>query len=229
MKKVPEEIIKADVFDPALVTTRLTKWFPKVSAPTIKKLVEYQGALFRSNKTMNLVPSNSLKNADAVHVGDCVLASHLIAPQLVAGQPLYDLASGAGLPGLIFAILNPSVKVILVDKDQRRMEFCKEVMGLLALDNVTLVVRPVEELADGALVNVMTRDFIPFSKVLILLRKQVAKGGKFFHLKEDGWANELASMPSQVFSHWSPSVVGQYQIPDSTAQRFVVLTEKIAA
>jgi len=74
--------------------------------------------------------------------------------------------------------------------------------------------------------NVIARGFAPFSKALILCRKQFAKGGRFFHMKSDGWATELAAMPSQVFSHWTPSLLGNYRLPEVKIEMYVVLTEK---
>jgi 16S rRNA (guanine527-N7)-methyltransferase len=63
---------------------------------------------------------------------------------------------------------------------------------------------------------------------MLAVRKPVAKGGRFFHIKSDAWATELSSVPSQLFSFWTPSLLGQYRIPETSVDMAVVLTEKIA-
>jgi 16S rRNA (guanine527-N7)-methyltransferase len=216
-------------FDPAAVEDRLKKWFPKLPEKTIASLLLYQTELLKFNKTLNLVSESTAKVAESVHVADSVLASQLISPLIVSDQPVYDFGSGNGCPGLIFAILNPARKVILVDRDQRKLEFCKHAASSVGASNVSVLVKGIEELPDRSVMTVISRGFAPLQKALIVCRKPVAKGGRFFHMKGDGWANELANIPTQVFSHWSPSLVGKYQIPGpGEVEMSLVLTEKIA-
>ena len=47
-------------------------------------------------------------------------------------------------------------------------------------------------------------------------------------MKGDGFANELANVPSQIFSCWSPSLIGQYRLPETSTSLAVIMTEKIA-
>lgn len=210
------------------VDQHLRTWFPDLSAVTIEKLVRYYTELVKFNKSLNLISSSTLRSADNVHIADSIGASRLVAPALITKQPLYDFGSGNGLPGLIFASLFPEQSVILVDRDQRKMEFCKHTSSAIGLKNVTVLVKGVEELPAGSVKNVIARGFAPFARSLLITRKQFSKGGKFFHMKTDGWANEIAGMPSQVFTHWAPSLLGSYKLPESTTEMFVVLTEKTA-
>jgi 16S rRNA (guanine527-N7)-methyltransferase len=217
---------KTDVFEPAVVGERLKKWLPDLSPAVIHGLLTYQGELVKANKTIPLIPSNSLKNIESVHVADSVLGSRLIEASMIKGAPLYDLGSGNGSPGLIFALLYPTQSVIIVDRDNRKLEFCKQTAMQMELKNVTVLAKGVEEVPTGSVKNGVARGFAPFARTLLLCRKQVSRGGKLFHMKGDGWANELAQMPSQLFSHWAPSLLGQYRLPDSQVDMYVVLTEK---
>jgi 16S rRNA (guanine527-N7)-methyltransferase len=197
------------------VDKRLKTWFPEMPAGTIARLVTYHTELLRFNKTINLISASTVKNADSVHVADAVLASKFITPSLVAGKPLYDFGSGNGCPGVIY-----------VDRDERKMEFCKHVASAMKLENVSILVKGVEDIESNAVSNAISRGFAPFSRALLLCRKQFPKGGRFFHMKSDGWANELAQLPSQVFTHWTPSLLGQYRLPETTTEMYVVMTEK---
>lgn len=213
-------------FDSSVVSGKLKTWFPDLSEEQIGRLIIYLRELNRFNKTLNLVSATTIKNAESIHVADCVFAARHIEPLLDKSQPLYDFGSGNGCPGIIIGSLYPDVKVILVDRDQRKMEFCKQVIHLLGLSNIEVWVKGVEEISAGSVSQAVARGFAPLSKALIKYRSQFPKGGKFYHMKGDGWANEVAGLPSQVFSHWSPSLVGKYKIPENTAEMFVVLTEK---
>lgn len=228
MKKPTQSEPKPFVYEPAEVKARLAKWFPELSSPQIDALVTYQTELLKFNKTINLISPNTVKNAESVHIADSVLASRLIVPALVKGQPVFDFGSGNGCPGLILGLLYPTLSVTLVDRDQRKLEFCKHAAAQMGVKNVTALVKGIEDLESGSVRNVVARGFAPFARALLICRKQVAKGGRFFHMKSDGWANELAQMPSQLFTHWAPSLLGQYRLPDTSTDMFVVQTEKMS-
>ena len=210
------------------IAKRLKNWIPKVADDSCEKAAIYHAELLKFNKTLNLISANTVKTADSVHVADSMFASLIVEESAVAGHAIYDFGSGNGCPGLIYAILYPARKVFLVDRDQRKMEFCKHVGAMLKLGNLSVLTKGIEEIPNGSVVNAIARGFAPFSKALLTCRKNFPKGGRFFHMKSDGWANELASMPSQVFSHWSPSLLGQYRLPEVKSEMFVVMTEKIA-
>ena len=73
--------------------------------------------------------------ADLVPVADGVLG-----PKAAAGSPLVvDLGSGAGLPGVVVALLRPRWRLVLLEPMQRRVTFLTEVVGALGLSNVTVV------------------------------------------------------------------------------------------
>ncbi len=216
------------VFEFAVTVARYQKWFPEVDPEAIDRLATYTQELLKFNKTVNLITATTIKSAESVHFGDSVIAARLIEKAMIPGAPLYDFGSGNGLPGLVFGLLFPKHKVVLVDRDQRKLEFCKHIISTLRLTNVTVQDVAVEDLAEGSVKNAVGRGFAPLSKAMIVARRAVVKGGKFFHMKGDGWANELAQVPSQLFSFWSPSLLGQYRLPESTTELAVVLTTKVS-
>ena len=227
-KGAPVDVVNEDGFSADATTARLTKWYPDLSPETIASLSKYVGEILKFNKAVNLISATTTKTMDAVHIGDSVSAARLIYPALVPNAPLYDFGSGNGLPGIVFAILYPSLKVVLVDRDQRKLEFCKTVVATLKLSNVTTHVGGVEELPAKSVLNAVGRGLAPLPKALIMARKSVAKGGKFFHMKTDAWANELAQVPSQLFSFWRPGLLGQYRINEQSSDMAVVVTDKSA-
>jgi 16S rRNA (guanine527-N7)-methyltransferase len=63
------------------------------------------------------------------------------------GARCADLGSGAGIPGVIVALVRPDLAVTLVESDRRKAGFLVHVCGLLGLDHVTVAGRRAEQLA----------------------------------------------------------------------------------
>lgn len=215
-------------FDPEVSRSNYKSWFPNLSDDVIEKVLIYQGELIKFNKAVNLVSPQTLKVADALHFADSIHAGQLIIPNLISNAPLYDFGSGNGLPGLVFAMLRPELNVILVDRDERKLEFCKHVASTAKLRNLAVLIRDVEQLPERFLTNVVARGFAPLAKAMMIARKTVSAGGKFFHLKGDGWANELAQVPPQLLTLWNPSLLGQYSLPQAKGEMAIVLTDKLS-
>jgi 16S rRNA (guanine527-N7)-methyltransferase len=212
---------------PPTLEEKLVKWFPNLAAIELELLGRFEAELLKFNKTINLISPNTIKTLDVVHFADCIQACDLIFKKLHPDAPLYDFGSGNGFPGIIFGILYPSVNVILVERDARKAEFLKHCRSYLGLQNVEVRVMDVKDLPKGSIKNVMARGYAPLHKVMILNRHQLVIGGRFFHLKSDAWAQELAGVPSQVFTVWTASLVGSYKLPETGAPMAVVITEKV--
>ena len=220
--------VSPPVFDPQRSKVRLSEWFPNLKAKDVEKLLIYLVELNKFNKAVNLVSPNTLAVADAVHLSDAIYAQQIIVPRLIPNKPVYDFGSGNGIPGLILGILNPTVLVVLVDRDERKLEFCKHVASLVGAENVSTLKKSVDALPAKSVWNAVSRGFAPLGRALLVSRKQVPAGGRFFHLKGDQWASELSQVPSQLFSLWQPSLIGEYRLPDNGAEMGVVLTDKTA-
>ena len=66
--------------------------------------------------------------------------------EVVVGEKVVDLGSGAGFPGLPLAIIEPSVSVSLVDSRERRHHFQRAVRRDLGLENVDPRLGRIEDL-----------------------------------------------------------------------------------
>jgi 16S rRNA (guanine527-N7)-methyltransferase len=77
------------------------------------------------------------------HLLNCAMVSELLPERGV----LVDIGSGAGLPGVVLAMLRPSLQVILLEPLLRRSVFLEECVAELALSNATVVRARAEEKA----------------------------------------------------------------------------------
>jgi len=96
----------------------------------ISKLVEYLNLLQEWNKTHNLTAVDDIEEMLSVHIFD----SASIKPY-VKGSSLLDVGSGAGLPGMILAILSPALQVTSVESRNKKAQFQMYVANKLNLKN----------------------------------------------------------------------------------------------
>lgn len=206
---------------------RIKEWFPDLPTEAEQKLKIFHTELIKFNGALNLVSEKTLVMADVIHFADCILASREIARE---AQPssITDISLGNGLPGIVIAALYPSIKVTILNKDARKIEFMKHVCTLLKLGNVEFQAVSLESIPPGSLGRLVTRGFAPISKAILTLRKQVKKGGELYMMKSEEWPTEVANIPSQLCTFWVPSLVGEYRLPIGEVKFAVVKLKKIA-
>ena len=206
---------------------RLKTWFPDLDEKTHGQLKTYFVELQKFNKVLNLISAKTLVHADAIHFADSVLAARIVRNKINKIKYLYDLGSGNGFPGMIYGILYPDQKVILIDSDERKCEFLKHVADTLGLLNVVVQNKKIEMLPAGTIEQAICRGFAPLPKALLTLRKIVKKGGVVFHLKSEEWALEVSQIPTQLCSMWQPALELEYKLPIGDIKMFVVRTSKL--
>ncbi|HUS20985.1 MAG TPA: 16S rRNA (guanine(527)-N(7))-methyltransferase RsmG [Aeromicrobium sp.] len=69
------------------------------------------------------------------HVLNCAV----VVPRVPSAATVADVGSGAGLPGLVWAIARPDLRVTLIEPLLRRTAFLTEVIDELGLANATVV------------------------------------------------------------------------------------------
>ena len=96
----------------------------------ISKLLIYKELLIKWNNSFNLT---SVKNTEIVthHFLDC-----LAVIPFINSSRLLDVGTGAGLPGIVIAIVNPDIKVSLIDKVGKKITFIKRIIAELDIKNI---------------------------------------------------------------------------------------------
>ncbi len=206
---------------------RIPTWFPDLNPETAKQLKVYFDELIKFNRTLNLVAPKTLPAADAIHFADSIIASRVISAAKPQILEMYDLGSGGGFPGMIFALLNSKTKVHLVEQDQKKCEFLKHIALTLGISNANVICAKVEQLTEGSVQFAIARGFSSISKTILTMRKTVPIGGAIFHLKGDEWSMEVSGIPIQLCSLWAPGLVGEYRLPAGEMRFSVIKTDKI--
>jgi len=103
-------------------------YFKDVSRETLNDLKEYSKSIIYKNKEINLISSSTEKSINTRHINDSAQTIEFINKKDISSCT--DLGSGAGLPGIVLAILmkhkNPLFKVILYEKSFHKSNFLKE-------------------------------------------------------------------------------------------------------
>ena len=122
------------------------------------------------------------------HLANCAALAELIT----TGASVIDIGSGAGLPGLVVAIIRPDCQVTLVEPLLRRSEFLQEVATDLSLENVTVIRARAEQVKDRKASVVTARAVAPLERLLGWAMPLVAPGGELLAMKGSNAAQEIA-------------------------------------
>lgn len=203
---------------------RIPNWFSKIDKSKMVLLKSLFDELIRFNNALNLVSGRSLLVADAIHFADSILGAEMIFNKGQVSGEIYDFGSGNGFPGLVFGIMYPDIQVKLVDVDTRKCEYLKAVSHKLGLTNIQVLNTQIDKLPEGSVQFAMSRGLANISKSVLMVRKIVKSGGKYFHFKSEEWPKEVAEMPTALCSYWVPEHLGNYRLPIGEVQFSIVCT-----
>jgi len=120
------------------------------------------------------------------HILNCAV----VTPRIPAGATVADVGSGAGLPGLVWAIARPDLTVTLIEPLLRRTTFLTEVVEELGLTNATVVRARASEVSD--VFDVVTaRAVADLGKLGNWCLPLVRPGGVLMALKGESAADEV--------------------------------------
>lgn len=143
-----------------------------LSAETANDLLRYIDLLYVWNRSAGLT---TIPREDALrlHVLDSVAAHSAID-----ASPCLDLGTGAGLPGLVLAMVLPERDFVLVESNRRRCSFLLEAVRVLGLGNVRVVESAVEALPDERYPLVISRAFRQPPEFVRIARGLALEGGR---------------------------------------------------
>lgn len=129
------------------------------------------------------------------HLLNCAVVQEAVPP----GVSVADVGSGAGLPGIVIALLRADVSMTLVEPLLRRSRFLDEVVSDLGLGNVKVVRARAEELHGELTVDVaIARAVAPLDKLARWCLPLLRPGGTLLALKGESAAVELARTRAAV-------------------------------
>ena len=129
------------------------------------------------------------------HIFNCLPVTQL----LPEGTTLFDIGSGAGLPGIVIALARPDLKVTLIEPLERRVEFLNEAVAAIAAGGVEIAVirgraQDVKKSADF----VTARAVAPMEKLKKISWHMVKTGGSLLAMKGESAAAEMVGVKNAV-------------------------------
>jgi len=145
----------------------------------ISNLVDYMHLLREWNKTHNLTAVDDIDEMLSIHIFD----SASIKPY-VKGASLLDVGSGAGLPGMVLAILSPALDVTSVEARNKKAQFQMYAANKLKLQNFTVEnVRIEDYQPKEKFAMVTSRAFSSIENFVQLSKHTVASNGRWLAMK----------------------------------------------
>ena len=210
----------------ALTQSAAAMGVPLTEAQT-SALLAYMALIQKWNKVYNLT---AVRDASAMlthHLLDSLAVISPLQSQLQTlrsadtGAPervrLLDVGSGAGLPGVVMAIMCPEIQVDCVDTVAKKASFIQQVAVTLRLPNLRGIHARVERLTDKYQV-VSSRAFASLVDFTSWSVNVLAEQGIWMAMKGKHPADEMAALPGTV----SVFHVEQLNVPGLEAERCIV-------
>ena len=124
------------------------------------------------------------------HIFNCLHITTLL-PQ---GAQLFDIGSGAGLPGIVVALARPDLKVTLIELLERRVEFLQEAVAGTSIQVLRGRAQDVKQRADF----VTARAVAPLEKLQKLTWHLIKPGGALLAMKGESAAREMESVEGAI-------------------------------
>ena len=170
-------------------------WIGEAFAPTAdqwKQLERFVDMLIAESAQQNLIASSTIPTMWVRHIAD---SAQLLSFDTRDGDGLWiDLGSGAGLPGIVVAILSTR-PVMLVESRKRRCDFLRTVVAELRLANVEVMEAPLERIEARPAASISARAFAPLDKLLDLSARFSTESTHWLLPKGRNAVKELALLP----------------------------------
>lgn len=202
----------------------------------VERLCRYAQLLLEQNQVMNLTAITEPAAVARLHFLDSAGVLLWGGKDLhwLAGKKVVDVGTGAGFPGLVLKILEPSISLTLVDSLGKRIAWLERVCETLSLDNVGCFHARAEELAlkpgfrDSFDVAV-SRAVAAFPALCELCLPYVKPGGVFLAMKSVDSAPEAAAGETAVKRLGGKALAPfDYTIPGTEVTHRLLGVEKLS-
>ena len=177
----------------------------------ISKLLIYKELLMKWNNSFNLT---SVKNTEIVthHFLDC-----LAVIPFIKSSTLLDVGTGAGLPGIVIAIVNPDIKVSLIDKVGKKITFIKRIIAELEIKNIETYHDRVELLtSEEKYDGIISRAFSNMEVFIKSTKHLIKRQGVWYGMKSK------KILDDEMVSINDPWALEKLDVPFLQAERYLV-------
>lgn len=188
------------------------------------QLLAYGALILKWNKVYNLTAVRDPVGVLTHHLFDSLSVIEPLRRERPGGAKLLDVGAGAGLPGVVIAILRDDIDVSCLDAVAKKVAFVQQVSAELGLPNLRGVHARVESLS-GSHDVISSRAFASLADFYTGSAQLLASDGVWMAMKGKTPTDEMAELPAgvEVFH------VEQLHVPSLDAERCIVWARKSAA
>jgi len=196
-----------------------------INGKMFNRILIYSNELIEKNRQFNLTAITAPEEVAVKHILDSV---HLFgAMGKEKPSSLADAGTGAGLPGIVAAILDENIKVTLIESNGKKANFLKDVIKKLELKNASVIQDRCEICSRDKKLRqkfsaVTMRAFAEFKTAMELTSPLCALKGKIYYfasadqvkeIKSDGNIyNELKLKFENIYDYTLPLDLGKRHI-----------------
>jgi len=159
--------------------TLIERYFPSSKA----EILAYADFLTTAGIERGLIGPREGERIWDRHIFNCLPVTQL----LPEGASVFDIGSGAGLPGIVIALARPDLKVTLIEPLERRVEFLKEATAGTSIEVIRGRAQDVKKSADF----VTARAVAPLEKLKKMSWHMVKTGGSLLAMKGESASAEM--------------------------------------
>jgi 16S rRNA (guanine527-N7)-methyltransferase len=152
----------------------------QVLGSSLERMRGYADLLVQVGVAYGLLGPREIPRLWERHLLNCAV----VAPALPVGASVVDVGSGAGLPGLVWAVMRPDLEIFLLEPLLRRADFLTAAVQRLGLSAVTVDRCRAEDARGRYAVDVVTaRAVAPLERLLGWTMPLLRPGGRLLALK----------------------------------------------
>jgi len=180
-----------------------------LSQQKIEQLVKYLDLLLKWNKVHNLTAIDNPSEAVKKHLLDS-----LSILSFVKKGTILDVGSGAGLPGIVIALMRDDVSVTSIDSVGKKCRFMEHAKLNLSLENFNVVNDRVEIYkTDECFNQIVSRAFATFEDTKKLTAHLICPEGEYLFMK--GKQYKMESIPEDFIEN-------KVNVPFVSEERFII-------
>lgn len=187
----------------------------QASDAQIVLLIQYAHSILKWNKVYHLTAAKTLGEI-VQHIVDCVA----VLPFLNDSQRILDVGSGAGLPGIVLAILKPESSFFLIDSVQKKTAFLLDAKRFLNLKNTQVLNGRVEKIS-GNFDIILCRAFSSLADFVQKTSHLLYKNGAWLAMKGANFKDEIALLPHNIHTE-----IVALNIPESAKVRHLCIMKR---
>jgi len=181
----------------------------KISQHKIEQLVNYLEILLKWNKIHNLTAIDNYSEGVKKHILDS-----LSVLSFVKKGTILDVGSGAGLPGIVIALMRDDVNVTSIDSVGKKCRFMEYAKLNLDLENFNVVNDRVEKFNTNECFNqIVSRAFATFEDTKKLTAHLICPKGEYLFMKGKHYKMESIS---------EDFIENKVNVPFVSEERFII-------